>query len=117
MNYRKLFSLAFAAVLVLSLLPGLGLAQGTKEVQLSDKVDKELADLLSVNSSADFVITMAEQADLSAAYEMRDWNARGQYVYDTLRAVADRSQAGAKDYLDKQGLRYQTFVAGNELYV
>ena len=118
MNYRKLFSLVFAAVLVLSLLPTVGLTQDTKDVpQLSDKVDKELADLLSVNGSADLVLTMAEQADLSAAYGIRDWNARGQYVYDTLRAVANRSQAGAKDYLEKKGLSYQTFIAGNELYV
>jgi hypothetical protein len=118
MNWRKLASLTFAVMLVLSLLPTVGLAQDTKDMpQLSDKVDKELADLLSVNGSADFIATMAEQADLSPAYEIGDWNARGQYVYDVLRAVAERSQANAKDYLDKLGLRYQTFIAGNELYV
>ncbi len=117
MNWRKLASLTFAVMLVLSLLPAVGLTQDEEVTKLSDKIDKELADLLSVNSSADFIATMAEQADLSAAYDINDWNARGQYVYDTLRAVAERSQANAKDYLDKQGLRYQTFIAGNELYV
>ncbi|MBN1135942.1 MAG: peptidase S8, partial [Anaerolineae bacterium] len=117
MNRRKLFSLLFATFLVLSLLPSVGLAQDKDAPQLSDKIEKELADLLSVNDSADFIATMAEQADLSAAYQIKDWNARGQYVYDALRAVANRSQANAKDLLDKQGLRYQTFIAGNELYV
>jgi Subtilase family/Carboxypeptidase regulatory-like domain/Domain of unknown function (DUF4394) len=116
-NCRKLFSLLFAAILVLSLLPTLGLAHDKDAPQVSDKIDKELADLLSVNGSADLVVTMAEQADLSPAYQIGDWNARGQYVYDTLRAVAERSQANAKDYLDKLGLRYESFFAGNELYV
>ena len=35
----------------------------------------------------------AAKADLSAAYGIADWAARGQYVYDALTATATPSQA------------------------
>src|SRR5690606_25542066 len=38
---------------------------------------------------------------LSAAYSM-DWEKRGQYVYDTLRATAAQSQANLLGYLEAQ---------------
>ena len=58
-----------------------------------------------------------DQADLSAAYSM-DWNARGEFVYNTLReTAATNSQVNAIGMLKTDGLRYETFIAGNEMYV
>jgi len=82
----------------------------------SDKIEGALLDEVSTNGPADFIIRFSEQADLSPAYSM-DWEARGDFVYNTLRETADRSQANAKAILDMQGLTYQTFIAGNDLYV
>jgi len=82
----------------------------------SDKIEVLLLDEFSANGSADFIVRFTEQADLSPAYSM-DWNARGEFVYNTLRDTANNSQANAKAILDAQGLTYQTFIAGNELYV
>jgi PKD repeat protein/subtilisin family serine protease len=117
MDARKILSLTFAAVLLLSLPPVAGLSQDKEAPPASAKIEAELLDLLSRTGQADFIIVMADQADLSAAFQMTDWNARGQYVYDTLTHVADRSQAQARTHLDKAGLEHQTFFAGNELYV
>ncbi len=80
------------------------------------KVEPLLIDNFTTEGSADFIIRFTEQADLSAAYGM-DWNSRGEFVYNTLRETADKSQANAKAILDKAGLKYQTLIGGNDLYV
>jgi hypothetical protein len=81
------------------------------------KVEPLLWDQLRAGGQADMVVRMGEQADLTAAYQIQDWEARGEYVYEALRAVAEKSQAQAKALLDGANLSYQTMIAGNELYV
>ena len=44
-----------------------------------------------------FVVLFAEQADLSAADKIDDWEAKGQYVFDALTSTASRSQAALVD--------------------
>jgi len=82
----------------------------------TDKIEGSLQDQLSTQGYADFIAHFGEQADLSPAYSM-DWERRGEFVYNTLRTVAEHSQAKAKALLEKRGLKYQTFIAGNELYI
>jgi subtilisin family serine protease len=81
-----------------------------------DKIEVVLMDKLSMDGQADYIVRFSEQADLSPAYQM-DWQARGEFVVQALTEAALRSQANAKGILDVQGTRYQTFIAGNELYV
>jgi subtilisin family serine protease len=84
--------------------------------QTADKIENGLLTAIEENGNADFIVRFTNQADLSAANSM-DWDARGEFVYNILRDTAYRSQANAKVILDAQGLAYQTFIAGNELYV
>ncbi|MHB8113775.1 MAG: S8 family serine peptidase [Bellilinea sp.] len=60
---------------------------------------------------------MAEQADLSAAYAISDWNERGQYVVDTLKATAERSQKDAIGQLNRQGARFTSYFVSNVIVV
>jgi len=55
------------------------------------EIERGLLDKLATDGTADFVVVMAEQADLSAAYDITDWSERGWYVYDALREVAKRT--------------------------
>jgi len=89
------------------------LAQGLSSL---DKIESTLLDQLAVEGTADFIVQFAEQADLSPAYSM-SWQERGEFVVRALTEAAQRSQARAKALLDGLGLRYHTFIAGNELYV
>jgi hypothetical protein len=82
----------------------------------SNKIEGLLLDRFTADGSADFIVRFTEQADLSPAYSM-DWNARGEFVYNTLHDTAYRSQANAKAILDERGLSYQIYIAGNDLYV
>ncbi len=78
-------------------------------------VEPALREQLLEDQTADFIVQF-EQADLSQAYDM-ELTERRQFVYETLKASAEESQAEAIAYLESRGLAYQSFFAGNELYV
>lgn len=80
------------------------------------KIEPMLLDSINTSGSSDFIVRFAEQADLSAAYEMA-WKERGEFVYNTLQETAARSQARAIEYLKERSIDYQSFFTGNELFV
>lgn len=84
--------------------------------QAAQKIQPALLDMLSAGSVSDLQVFFVEQADLSPAYNM-GWQERGWFVYNTLRQVADRSQANAKAILDALDVKYESYFTGNELYV
>jgi PKD repeat protein len=114
MKLKSSLHLIMGLVIVLGLLPALAVAAPASPQ--TAKIETQLLDLFAVKGSSDFFVRFAEQADLSPAYSM-GWDARGEFVVNTLTAAAQRSQAQAKAYLDGRGLTYQTFIAGNDLYV
>ncbi|MEW6181347.1 MAG: hypothetical protein AB1522_15630 [Chloroflexota bacterium] len=105
-------------ILVVLLLIGGGpvVAQDLPPTGAGVEVQGEVLQTLAEDGRADFVLVMAEQADLSAAYEM-DWETRGRYVYETLKETAERTQAPVIAVLEAAGVEYQSFIAGNEIYV
>jgi Subtilase family/Carboxypeptidase regulatory-like domain len=120
----KFFQRIFSILLLVGMLLGFvqpGVVQAnTPDINSSDstidKIEELLIDRFNSEGSADFVVNFSEQADLSSAYQM-SWEERGWFVYNTLTEIAQRSQQNAKGKLDEIGLRYQTFIAGNEMYV
>lgn len=64
-----------------------------------------------------FIVYLKDQADLSAAFGMQDWTARGWYVLNTLRSTAERSQAALKAELTKIGAPYESRYIVNALTV
>ena len=88
-------------------------ASAPAAVKVAPEVLSETAD----GSSASVVVLLAGQADVSAAHAMKDQDARGRYVYDTLTAHAARSQAPLKALLDARGIRYRSFWAANMMVV
>ena len=80
------------------------------------KIEQQVLDEIAINGQSDFIVRFIEQADLSPAYFM-DWKTRGEFVYKLLTDTADRSQANAIALLKAGGVDYQTFIAGNDLYV
>ncbi len=88
-------------------------------VGMPQGVDSQVyADLAaSTDGTAMFVIYMAQQADLSAAFGIRDWNARGRYVLDTLRQTAQRGQADLLNDLADAGVSYESRYIVNAVVV
>jgi subtilisin family serine protease len=63
-----------------------------------------------------FVI-LREQADVGAASQIADRNARLRFVYSTLTQQADRTQANLRATLDQLGVAYQPYYLVNALEV
>lgn len=79
-NLSKLF-LVISAVFIIF---GMGNLSSTAVAQAPDqhleKVEERVLEVISSDGTSDFVIEIAEKADLSQAYTISDWNERGWFV-------------------------------------
>ncbi len=85
------------------------LFQQTPSAKIADEVTKDTAD----GKSTSVVIFLADQADVSAAYDIKDQDARGWFVYKTLTGHASRTQAELQSLLRQRGVSYQSYWAAN----
>lgn len=79
-------------------------------------IDQSLLRSLQGGTSRSFVIEFKERADLSAAAAM-DWQQRGRYVYEQLRAAAERAQAPLRSTLRSRGAVAESFWIKNAMVV
>ena len=87
-----------------------------QELFLQAPADKVAARVLTDTTDGkrtSVVIMLADQADVSAANSMTNQDARGWYVYNTLREHAARTQVGLQAFLKSSGVTYQSFWAAN----
>lgn len=93
-----------------------------ESVESADTLSTRTADsvvlqTLQTLGQADFYISFTEQADLSHAFGMTDWDARGAWVADELRATAEESQREVRDALDDAEVDYESFWIANTIHV
>ncbi|HLF88088.1 MAG TPA: S8 family serine peptidase, partial [Anaerolineales bacterium] len=94
--------------------------QDNIQPQTSDpksKIEPLLLKQITRSSQADFFIWLAEKADLSEAANLSTKEAKGQFVFDTLRETAERTQKNLRAYLDSQGISYQPYYIANKILV
>src|ERR1700752_2304402 len=88
-------------------------SRGISQVTPGGKIAPDvLADTMD-GHKASVVIFLVEQADVSAAYGMKDQDARGWFVYNTLTQHAARTQASLQAFLTSRGASYQSFWVAN----
>ena len=105
------FALCFAGVLLAMMAwPS---AARPETAEIATKIAPEVLAETLEGGSASIVILLAEQADVSAAHQMKDADARGWFVYNTLTQHAARTQAGLRAELEARGASYQSFWAAN----
>jgi subtilisin family serine protease len=63
--------------------------------------------------AAPVMIVLSEQADLSAAAQMKDGTARGRFVYQALTATAARTQPAIVAVLRRHSAPYQSYFVAN----
>jgi hypothetical protein len=85
--------------------------------QAAARVDPQLRAELADGGETEFIAFLADQADLSAAYAIADWRARGEYVYRTLRDHAEATQGELRAALDASGASYTPLWIVNALAV
>ena len=112
-------SMALGVVLVLALAV-VGFVSRPADSQANSsavKISDTVLQATENGQQTSFIIYMDDQADLSAASRIRNDDARGWYVYNTLKAQAERTQAPLRAQLDAQGVPYQPFWGVNMIVV
>ena len=102
-----------------ALVAALGLATAAShgaDVQPGVHVDPELLRQLAADPTTGFVIDLREQADLTPAYGM-SWDARGRFVVDALREVAEKTQPALRERLAREGVPFEPFWIANRIVV
>jgi len=105
--------LGLAGLLFLTLLTVTRALPATRPANVALQVWESTAE----GGEAEFLVVLAEQADLSAAAVLSTREARLRYVYNTLQKVALRSQAPLRAELDASGVDYRPFYIVNMLVV
>jgi len=80
-------------------------------------MEQQLQDALAAEGQANLFVMFRDQADLSAAYSVTSWEARGEYVWRGLVEVAEQSQDKVRAYLDAQRIPYESFPINNSIYI
>ena len=81
------------------------------------RTDPALLAATADGATAEFLVVLDAQADLSGAARLGDKVARGRAVYETLTAVAARTQAPLRALLDARGATYRAYWVTNMLWV
>ncbi|MEA2573538.1 MAG: serine protease AprX, partial [Chloroflexia bacterium] len=108
--------LATGSLLAGGPLASAGVPSHAPTAQVSSKISPDVLRATTGTQVAPIAILLADQADLSAAYSITDRDARGLYVYNTLKAHADRTQVGLRAELDRLGVSYNAFWVANVIY-
>ncbi|MFC8796089.1 S8 family serine peptidase [Promicromonospora sp. NPDC057138] len=82
-----------------------------------DKFTDFAREMLAERKTADFWVELADEADLTDARGITNWDDRGQYVYDALTSTAKTSQASLIKELEAAGADYESFWISNRILV
>jgi serine protease AprX len=84
---------------------------------LADKVEGLVLEELEAAGQTDFFVWMVEKANLGQAARLMARTQKAQFVFETLRNTAARTQMSLRADLTRQGVSYQTFYIANKILV
>lgn len=116
-NGKRTVSWLVGWLVVLVLVVGYGSTVQPAAAAWTQKVDVWVLDTAVAQPTTEFLVTLTEQADLSGAAALSSKEAKGQYVFDQLTAVAQRTQPALIAELEKAGVEYQPFWIVNMIWV
>jgi serine protease AprX len=94
-----------------------GVAQTIDRTADNPKIDRWVIDHTVDQQQAEFLVVLADRADLSGADRLATKAAQGRYVYDTLFAHAQRTQRPIIAWLQQRGVEYRSFYIVNAIWV
>ncbi|HET8648374.1 MAG TPA: S8 family serine peptidase, partial [Vicinamibacteria bacterium] len=108
-----------ALTLVSAALSTVALAQDARPAapEWQAKVDPWVLSTAAASGSAEFLVFLAEQADLRGADLLVTKEARGRFVFERLRATASATQGPLLDLLQARGVEHQPFWVANMVKV
>jgi serine protease AprX len=115
--HATMFALALGALPFAMLSASQTAGAANVEVNALDKIEPALKEAMSRDGKAGFIVVLREQADTSGASALTAKADKGAYVYETLRAHAERTQNGLRLYLTAQGVNFRAYHVANAIYV
>lgn len=115
---RKTLPLIALIVVTLLLTSGLSLAApAAQEVNWQSKVDPWVLDTARADGTTEFLVFLADQADLSAAASLSTKLEKGTFVYETLSRKAAETQGPVLDALKARGVEHRAYWVANMIWV
>ena len=110
---------AVVALLALALTTGLVLAAGPASVSagVSGKIDAKVLKGVQGGKATVYWAILRQKADLSGATAIKNWDARGWYVYNQLTSTAASSQKGLRALLKARGAPAKSFWIINAIRI
>ncbi len=81
-----------------------------------NKIDAALIAAIDKGENIDFIILLQTQADVSAAKHLKTKQAKGRFVFETLRSKALGTQQGVIDILQQQATSFHPFFIVNAIH-
>lgn len=81
------------------------------------KVDPWVLETAQSEGETEFLVFLAEQADVSGAYALETKLEKGTYVFETLTETAQRTQGPVLAAIDQLGLSHRSFWVANMIWV
>ncbi len=81
------------------------------------KIDPWVLEQTAAKGEAEFLVVLADQADLSGAESLRTKEEKGWYVYRALYGKAQATQKPILDWLKSNGIEHQSFYIVNMILV
>lgn len=85
--------------------------------ELTEKVEAKVLGDMASKGKATFWVMLKDKADLQPAFSMKNDAARGTFVYEALKNLADRTQTGLRSLLKTAGATYHPFWIVNSIQV
>ena len=113
------FILLFSAgsVCVAAAAAGTTSTKATITTSAGEKVEPVVFETLAREGKADFIVWMADKADLRNAVNLSSREEKGRFVFQSLRGKAERAQRDLVSMLKVRNLRYKTFFIANKILV
>lgn len=80
-------------------------------------IEERLLDEANSLGEVPFWVMLRDQADLTAARGIRDWEVKGQFVHSSLMAAANRSQPRIRSLVQRRGASQRSFWILNAIQV
>ncbi len=107
----------YRVVLLVVLLTGLSGAPSATLRAAPDKIAPWVLAYTADGAEAEFLVVLAEQADLSGAARLQTKAEKGRYVYERLWRTAQTSQAPLLKWLEARGVEHRAYYIVNLIWV
>src|SRR6266446_2625600 len=120
---RRLFCSLFIVAAAIAALGAIASSRATsqgrspEQTAITSKIAPWVMEHTANGQQAEFLVVLADQADVSGAAALPTKNEKGRYVHDALWNKSQATQGSILQWLNERGLRHQSFYIVNAVLV